>query len=169
MAFSYYSISGIKIFIITVICIISSNIKLEKISTGLTDGKRPDGMSLAPWSSGKLLVWDATCSDTFAPSHRSQATHAPGEVAARAEERKEAKYISLPAGHQFVPVAVETMGAMGPRTLLFLKELGKRMRAQTGEARSADYLLQRLSAAVQRGNAISIMSGLLEGARDSIT
>ena len=57
--------------------------------------------------------------------------HAPGEVAARAEERKEAKYISLPAGHQFVPVAVETMGAMGPRTLLFLKELaiGKRMRA----------------------------------------
>ena len=43
------------------------------------------------------------------------------------------------------------------------------MRAQTGEARSADYLLQRLSAAVQRGNAISIMSGLLEGARDSIT
>ena len=94
--------------------------------------------------------------------------HAPGEVAARAEG-KEAKYISLPAGHQFVPVAVETMGAMGPRTLLFLKELGKRMRAQTGEARLADYLLQRLSAAVQRGNAISIMSGLLEGARDSIT
>ena len=102
-------------------------------------------------------------------SHRSQATHAPGEVAARAEERKEAKYISLPAGHQFVPVAVETMGAMGSRTLLFLKELGKRMGVQTGEARSADYLLQRLSAAVQRGNAISIMSGLLEGARDSIT
>ena len=53
----------------------------------------------------KLLFWDATCSDTFAPSHRSQATHAPGEVAARAGERKEAKYISLPAGHHFVPVA----------------------------------------------------------------
>ena len=110
--------------------------RLEPTGLLRTDGKRPDGMSLAPWSSGKLLVWDATCSDTFAPSHRSQAAHAPGEVAARAEERKEAKYISLPAGHQFVPVAVETMGAMGPRTLLFLKELGKRMRAQTGEARS---------------------------------
>ena len=58
---------------------------------------------------------------------------------------------------------------MGPRTLLFLKELGKRVRAQTEEARSADYLLQRLSAAVQRGKAISIMIGLLEGARDSVT
>ena len=30
-------------------------------------------------------------------------------------------------------------------------------------------MLQRLSAAVQRGNAISIMSGLLEGARDTNT
>ena len=85
--------------------------RLEPTGLLRTDGKRPDGMSLAPWSSGKLLVWDATCSDTFAPSHRSQATHAPGEVAARAEERKEAKYISLLAGHHFVPVAVETMGA----------------------------------------------------------
>ena len=70
--------------------------RLEPTGLLRTDGKRPDGMSLAPWSSGKLLVWDATCSDTFAPSHRSQATHAPGEVAAIAEERKEAKCISLP-------------------------------------------------------------------------
>ena len=130
-----------------------------------------------------MVIWNCTCTNFrgwntipsnlahVEPSHRSQATHAPGEVAARAEERKEAKYISLPAGHQFVPVAVETMGAMGPRTLLFLKELGKRMRAQTGVARSADYiyLLRRISAAVQRGNAIFIMSGLLEGARDTIT
>ena len=61
--------------------------RLEPTGLLRTDGKRPDGMSLAPWSSVKLLVWDATCSDTFAPSHRSQATHAPGEVAARAEER----------------------------------------------------------------------------------
>ena len=87
----------------------------------------------------------------------------------RREDYNTNKKTSLPAGHHFVPVAVETMGAMGPRTLLFLKELGKRVRAQTGEARSADYLLQRMSAAVQRGNAISIMSGLLEGARDTIT
>ena len=58
-------------------------------------------------------------SDTFAPSHRSQATHAPGEVAARAEERKEAKYISLPAGHHFVPVAVETGCHGSANTALF--------------------------------------------------
>ena len=45
--------------------------RLEPTGLLRTDGKRPDGMSLAPWSSGKLLVWDVTCSDTFAPSHRS--------------------------------------------------------------------------------------------------
>ena len=40
-----------------------------------------------PWKCGKLLVWDATCPDTFAPSYVSQATTAAGEVAAQAEER----------------------------------------------------------------------------------
>ena len=33
------------------------------------DGRRPDGMSMVPWTSGKLLVWDATCSDTYTPSN----------------------------------------------------------------------------------------------------
>ena len=27
------------------------------------------GVSIVPWKSGKLLVWDATCPDTFAPSY----------------------------------------------------------------------------------------------------
>ena len=39
--------------------------------TGLSrsNGKCPDGVMLLPWRSGRLLVWDATCPDTFAPSH----------------------------------------------------------------------------------------------------
>ena len=35
------------------------------------DGKRPDGATLDPWHSGRYLVWDFTCPDTFAPSHLS--------------------------------------------------------------------------------------------------
>ena len=35
-----------------------------------SDGKRPDGASVVPWQRGKMLVWDATCSDTFSASHR---------------------------------------------------------------------------------------------------
>ena len=47
---------------------------------------------------------------------------------------------------------VETMGAMGPRSLELVREVGRRIALETGEPRSTDFLLQRLSVAVQRGN-----------------
>ena len=62
--------------------------RLEPSSIYCSDGKRPDGMSIVPWKSGKLLVWDVTCADTFAPSYTSIASSKPGAVAAQAEERK---------------------------------------------------------------------------------
>ena len=45
--------------------------RLEPTGLNRSDGKRPDGVTLAPWHSGCLLVWDATCPDTLAPSYRS--------------------------------------------------------------------------------------------------
>ena len=93
-------------------------------------------------------MWDATCPDTLAPSYSSHATLAAGEVAALAEERKVAKYNGLPVTHSFTPVAIETLGAIGPKSLVFLKELGWRARRQSGEERAASFLLQRLSVAV---------------------
>ncbi len=62
--------------------------RLEPPGLVRSDCRRPDGVTLAPWKSGRLLVWDATCPDTFAPSYRADATQAPGRVAAAAEERK---------------------------------------------------------------------------------
>ena len=76
------------------------------------------GMSsviLAPWKSGCLVVWDATCPDTFAPSYRAHATQEPGKVAEAAEDRKCEKYMGLPPGHFFSPVAIETLGAIVPK------------------------------------------------------
>ena len=70
---------------------------------------------MAPWKSGRLLVWDTTCPDTFAPSYRAHATVEPGRVAAIAEDRKDEKYRDLPSTHWFCPIAIETMGAVGPR------------------------------------------------------
>ena len=102
----------------------------------------------APWSSGCLLVWDATCPDTFAISYRAQATSEAGRVAESAEDRKAEKYRGLPASHSFTPVAIETLGAIGPRSMLFLRDLGRRIALESGEPRSTDYLLQRLSVAV---------------------
>ena len=69
--------------------------------TGLcrSDGKRPDGVTIIPWKSGRTLVWDATCTDTFAASHLAWATRVAGAVAALAEERKKAKYLDLARTH----------------------------------------------------------------------
>ena len=81
-------------------------------------------------------------------------------MAESAEDRKAEKYCGLPASHSFTPVAIETLGAIGPRSMLFLRDLGRRIALESGEPRSTDYLLQRLSVAVQRGNAASVQGGM---------
>jgi len=131
--------------------------RLEPSGLQRSDGKRPDGITVVPWKCGKLLVWDATCPDTFAPSYISSAASEAGLVAASAEERKEAKYIGLGSLHSFTPVAIETSGVFGPKSLLFVRELGRRLTRVTGDVRSPEHLLQRLSVAVQRGNSAAVM------------
>ena len=97
--------------------------RLEPSGLFRSDGKRPDGISLVPWKNGKLLVWDATCPDTFASSYIAHATSEAGAVAAQAEQKKCEKYCHLDTCHTFVPVAIETSGAIGPTTRVFLREL----------------------------------------------
>ena len=41
----------------------------------------------------------------------------------------------------------------GPKTLAFVKELGRRVRRETGEEKATSHLFQCLSVAIQRGNA----------------
>ena len=71
--------------------------------------------------------------------------------------KKDQKYLLLGATYLFTPVAIETSGAIGPRSRVFLRELGRRVRWESGEPRATSYLLQRLSVAVQRGNAAVIL------------
>ena len=104
---------------------------------------------VSQWSPGsvvKLLVWDATCLDTFSPSYISAATRRAGAVAALVEERKEAKYTSLGSIHTFthVHVAIETSGVFGPKSLKFVWSLGRRLEHVTEEERSTNYLMQTL-------------------------
>ena len=82
-------------------------------------------------------------------SYRSQATSGgAGCVAALAEVRKQSFLSTI---YQFQPVAIETSGVVGPSTRAFLKDLGRRVRRQTGEAMTTSYFLQRTSMAFQRG------------------
>ena len=76
------------------------------------------------------------------------------------------KYGHLDSCHLFPPVAIETTGVFGPRTTEFLKELGHQLRQVSGEANSFAYLTQRLSVAIQRGNAASVLGTMKVGSKD---
>src|SRR6267154_294144 len=69
---------------------------------------------------------------------------------------KPRKYDELTRTHIFVPVAVETLGAWCQEGLNWLEEIGRRVSSVTGDQRETFFLFQRLSVAVQRGNAASI-------------
>ena len=136
---------------------------LEPVGIVREDNKRPDGMTNVPWSHGRHLAWDFTCPDTLAPSHLCTTSAEAGSAATEAEERKIRKYTSTATYHTFIPIAIETLGPMGPQAKLFLLELGRRLKQQTGEPRSMSYLLQRISMAIQKGNAVAVMGSLPRG------
>lgn len=129
---------------------------LEPYGLSRRDGKRPDGLTCYPWIRGRSLIWDVTVVNTTASSYLSLTSVQCGSAADRAERSKHNDYLDLKQQYEFTPLAFETFGAVGPETSLFLKKLGKLMKKKTGEARSLDYLLQRISIAIQRGNACSI-------------
>ena len=114
--------------------LISAKIPARLEPSGLLrlDGKRPDGVTI-------VLVWDATCPDTLPPP--IWVAMAAGEIAAMVDARKCSKYSALPTTHFFVPLAIETPGAISPKSL---KTLGKCLRRESGDSHAAANLLQRL-------------------------
>ena len=144
-----------------IICraLISAHVPASREPRGLcrSDGKRPDGVSLVPWSGGKCLVWDATVADTLAPSHMGVTATRAGAAAEKAALAKIGKYASIVGTYKFIPVAFETLGSCSLMARKFVAELGRRVSSATGNLREACYLRQRLSVAIQRGNAASVL------------
>ena len=141
--------------------LIRANIATMKEPTGLLPGTglRPDGATITPWVSGKCLAWDATTPDTLAASHLSATSHSAGAAAAHAAALKDHKYSALTT-HYFIPVAVETLGPWNPDGLQFIKELGRRIALVTEDPREIAFILQKISVAVQMGNAASFEGSL---------
>ncbi|XP_074026320.1 uncharacterized protein [Leptinotarsa decemlineata] len=130
---------------------------LEPLGTSRDIGKRPNDMSLIPWKYGKPVVWDFICVDTVAASHLAESSKSAGTAALSGEKLKRKKYQNLGNNYLFHPVAVETFGVYGPESLLFVHELGRRIGQATKDYRSTSFLIERISIAIQRGNAASVL------------
>ena len=89
-------------------------------------------------------------------------------MADQVERRKTAKCIELAATHHFVPVAIESTGVFGPQAHAFFRELGHRIREETGEPLSLHYLHQRIAVAIQWGNTAVVLGTSPPGDTDLI-
>src|SRR6218665_933881 len=78
-----------------------------------------------------------------------------GGAAEQPAERKRAKYANLPATHDFIPLAIESLGPINITGMDFLQDLGQRMTEATDDPRETTYLFQRLSICTQRFNAVA--------------
>ena len=75
----------------------------------------------------------------------------------RGGSRQEDEQI-LSQSYLFVPVAVETMGAINEAGMNFLDDLGKRITKHTDDHRESAFLFQRISTLIQRFNAVAVLS-----------
>ena len=135
---------------------------LEPSGLDRSDGKRPDVITVYPYSRGRCFICNAKCVNTFASSTLALAALAVGAVADAVEIRKFAKYAMLGRHFIYQPVAVETSGVMGKSTMPFFKDLGHRLVVRFQDQREDDFLFQRVFLAILRGNAFSILQSCLD-------
>jgi len=94
--------------------------------------------------------WPIACSDSHLADTATMAGVAADKAASSA---KETKYRQLANSHVFVPVAIaETWNHLAVE---LTQQLGRRIAAVTDDPRETGFLFQRLSVALQRGNAVS--------------
>ena len=114
-------------------------------------------MTLTTWKSGKCLIWDTTVADTVCQSYVDQCSKKVGAAAEARENSKTSKYTGLSESYWFTSVGVETFGSWGSEGHKLVKEIGKKVMEETGEKRSAFFLFQSISIAIQRGNASCVL------------
>jgi hypothetical protein len=133
------------------------NSTLEPNGLSRDDGKRPDGMTLVPWNKGQPLVWDVTVVDTLADSYVLKTSEVSGFAAEMACKRKHNKYRSIiSSNYIFKGLAFETLGPWCKETIDSINVIGDRLIAESGDSKSKKFLFERISLAIQRGNAASI-------------
>ena len=56
-----------------------------------------------------------------------------------------------------MPIGIETFGAWGPEGMKLIQSIGRIVAEATGEKRSTSFIFQRISMAIQRGNASCVL------------
>jgi hypothetical protein len=101
------------------------------------------------------LVWDVTVVDIRADSYVLKTSEVSGFAAEMACKRKHNKYSSIiSSNYIFKGLAFETLGPWCKETIEFINVIGDRLIAESGDSKS--FLFERISLAIQRGNAASI-------------
>ena len=104
------------------------------------------------------MAWEVTVCDTCAEPHIDKTARGAFPAANKAAGNKIVKYGALSASHIFLPVAVETAGAWNQSAIQLIQEIGRRITAVTEDSRETVFLFQRLSIALQRGNAVAFLA-----------
>ena len=95
--------------------------------------------------------------NTLCQSHVQGYSNEAGYAANKAEDMKREKYRSLESRYFFCPVGFETFGTSGSAAANVLRDIGKRIAERTGEKRASEFLRQKISIDIQRGNAASVL------------
>lgn len=133
-------------------------------------GKRPDEATKIPWTRERYVAQDTraliihTCASPYV--HLTAST--TGREAAQPVDRKRTNYANLAATHDFIPVAIESLGLINTTVLEFFQKLGKRMAEATGDPRETTYLFQRPSIFTWRFNDVAFISSFEQDTRDKL-
>ena len=127
-------------------------------------GKWPDLMLVFP---GRMLLTDVAVSHTLTPSAVTECV----SVAKQRQKVKAAKYAGVAArlGAELLNVSVDTSGGMASEALQLIQavsEEGERWSAGTWTSAAITcHLMGAIATAVQRGNAMALLSGYTRAAR----
>ena len=77
-------------------------------------------------------------------------------------------YRALENRYVLFPVAAETMGPIDEGSLELLREIGRRLTEISGEPRESQFIFQRFSIILQRGNAASFKGSFVTPCLDAI-
>lgn len=94
----------------------------------------------------------------MATSYLNSTSRSAGAAAQSRELLKRRKYAKVTDIYKFCPFGVETLGPFGEEALDLVKDLGSRLHVATREPRSKSFLVQRISLAIQRGNAACVLA-----------